>query len=548
MHGEARRSPRALSRDVWVGAALGNERQWRSATREKPGGNIVRLNRLLLTTAVLCLLFVKAQGTELRIGFTLDPLTLDPANHRSRETESVLRTMYNGLVAHDAAMHLVAELIERWEWNDPRTLEVKIREGVKFHSGDTMTADDIVYSFTRLLKDGAVGGQTSPRKGLLGPMTDVVKVDDQTVRFLLAEPWPVLPAMLTFQEVVNRRFAEAEGAAGMATKENGTGPFRLVQWRRGESLVLERFPEYFGGAPAIQRAGDGCVDRVIVKIIPENASRVAALLAGDVDIINELPAHDIRTVEANGNTRVMAADGTRTFFVALNNTKPPFDDPRVRRAANFALNRQLIIDKLLNERAVRLNGVLNPSAFGFNAELPEYAYDVPRAKALLTEAGHAGGIDVTLDADGPQKETAEAIAALLTQAGIRTKVSVGEGAQVRAKWANSGKREGDMWITSWGNASLDPTDIFEPTLQTGGRGNSAFYSNKDVDALLAAGGRETDAAKRAAIYREAQAIVNRDVPWLFLWLPKDLYGVSARLTGWSPAPSGWLNLRDACVR
>ena len=105
-----------------------------------------------------------------------------------------------------------------------------------------------------------------------------------------------------------------------------------------------------------------------------------------------------------------------------------------------------------------------------------------------------------------------------------------------------------MWITSWGNGSLDPTDIFEPTLQTGGRGNSAFYSNAEVDGLLAAGGRETDTAKRAALYQQAQAIVNRDAPWIFLWLPQDLYGVSARLTGWAPAASGWLNLRDACVQ
>ena len=244
----------------------------------------------------------------------------------------------------------------------------------------------------------------------------------------------------------------------------------------------------------------------------------------------------------------MAVNGTRTFFVALNNSRKPFDDIRVRQAANHALNRQLIIDKLLSRRAVKLNGVMSPAAFGHNPSLPEYTYDVAKAKALLTEAGYPNGIDVTLDADGPQKETAEAIGALLTQAGIRTKVAVGDGSQVRARWAANGKREGDMWISSWGNGSLDPTDIFEPTLKTGGRGNSAFYSNPKVDDLLAAGGRETDSAKRSALYQQAEAIINHDAPWIFLWLPQDLYGVSARLAGWSPTPSGWLNLRDACVQ
>jgi peptide/nickel transport system substrate-binding protein len=213
----------------------------------------MRLKRLVIAAfAAAGLQLAEAQTAELRIGFTLDPLTLDPANHRSRETESVLRTMYNGLVAHDSAMKLVPEVIEGWTWIDPRTMDVKVRQGVTFHSGEPMTADDVVYTFTRILADGAIGGQTSPRKSLLGPTKSVLRVDETTVRFLLSDPWPVLPAMLTFQEVVSKSFAEKVGAAGMATLENGTGPFKLVQWRRGDSLVLERFPTYFGGAPARQ--------------------------------------------------------------------------------------------------------------------------------------------------------------------------------------------------------------------------------------------------------------------------------------------------------
>lgn len=488
-----------------------------------------------------------AAAKDLRIGFTADPLTLDPANHRSRETESVLRAMYAGIAAFDNDMHPTPDLADSWKWLDPLTLEVKLRAGVTFHSGAALTADDVVFTFNRLLETGAVGGQTSPRKGLLGPTKAVVKVDALTVRFELGEPWPVLPAMLTFQEVVGKAFTERVGAAGMATAVDGNGPYRLVQWRRGDSLVMQRYAGFFGGPAAVKPQARACAEQVIVKIIPENASRVAALLAGDVDIVNELPAHDIRAVEANPNTRVMAVNGTRTFFVALNTTRKPFDDVRVRQAANHAVNRKLIIDKLLAGRAVPLNGVMSPAAFGFNAELPAYAFDARKAKALLAEAGHPNGIDVTLDTDAPQKDTAEAIAAMLTQAGIRTKVSVGEASQLRGRWAGTGPREGDMWISSWGNGSLDPTDIFEPTLQTGGRGNAAAYSSKRVDDLLAAGGRETDEAKRAGLYREAQAIINRDAPWIFLWVPQDLYGVSARLTGWSPSAAGWLNLRDACV-
>jgi peptide/nickel transport system substrate-binding protein len=347
--------------------------------------------------------------------------------------------------------------------------------------------------------------------------------------------------MLTFQEVLSRDFVEKVGANGLATQEDGTGPFRLLQWRRGEQLVLERFPGYFAG-------GRSCIDHLIVKVIPENASRVAALLAGDVDIINELPVDAIKQVETNPATKVAAVNGTRTFFVSLNNTRPPFNDAHVRQAANYALNKQLIIDRILRGRATALNGVLSPDAFGFDRKLPAYGYDLAKAKALLAEAGHADGIDVTLDTDGAGKDMAEAIAALLTQAGIRTKVAVGEATQVRARWLTKGSREGDMWLSSWGNGSLDPIDIFNPTLHTGGNGNSSGYSNPEVDKLLDAASAEGDPEKRVDEYRAAQEIVNREAPWIFLWLPQDIYGVSARLTGFTPSADGQLNLRDACVQ
>jgi peptide/nickel transport system substrate-binding protein len=256
----------------------------------------------------------------------------------------------------------------------------------------------------------------------------------------------------------------------------------------------------------------------------------------------------IRQVEANPETKVAAVNGTRTFFVSLNNTRAPFNDLRVRQAANHALNKAAIIERILRGRATALNGVLSPDAFGFNAALPSYGYDVAKAKSLLAAAGHGDGIDVTLDSDGAGKDMAEAIAALLSQAGIRVKLAVGEATQVRAKWLAKGAHDGDMWLSSWGNGSLDPIDIFNPTLHTGGSGNSSGYSNAEVDRLLDVAGAETDPEKRVDDYKMAQVIVNREAPWIFLWLPQDLYGVSARLSGFSPSADGWLNLRDACVK
>lgn len=496
---------------------------------------------LLPVLTAVALHWVPAQAADLKIGFTVDAVTLDPGNYRSRDTETLLRLMYGGLATHDQQMKVVSDLAGGWHARDPLTYDFTLRKDVKLHGGGTLTADDVVFTFTRLMTAGAINGQTSPRKDLLGPLKSVEKIDDATVRFTLSQPWPVFPAMLTFQEVIPKAFADKVGAAGLATQEDGTGPFKLVQWHRGEQFVLQRFPDYFGG-------GKACIDHLIVKVIPESASRVAALLAGDVDIINELPVDAIHQVEANPSTKVASVNGTRTFFVSLNNTRPPFNDTRVRQAANYALNKQVIIDRILRGHAVALNGVMSPDAFGFNAALPVYGYDVAKTKALLAESGHADGIDVTLDTDGAGKDMAEAIAALLTQSGIRTKVAVGEATQVRAKWLAKGPRDGDMWLSSWGNGSLDPIDIFNPTLHTGGSGNSSGFANPQVDKLLDAASAETDPEKRVDEYKAAQMIVNHEAPWIFLWLPQDIYGVSARLTGFTPSADGQLNLKDACVK
>ena len=135
-----------------------------------------------------------------------------------------------------------------------------------------------------------------------------------------------------------------------------------------------------------------------------------------------------------------------------------------------------------------------------------------------------------------------------TKAGIRAKVSISETSTLQAKWAPAGEKTGDMMFTSWGNGSLDPSDIFVPTLRTGGRGNRAFYSNKDVDALLDRADVELDRTKRADLYKKAQSIVNSEAPWIFMWLPQDIYGVSKRVSGWEPSADSRINLHDVCVK
>jgi len=433
---------------------------------------------LVLALAGTLTLPMAARAQELRVGFTADALTLDPANHRNRETETIIRNMFDGLVTRDSEMNVVAELAESWTAIDSTTYEFKLRAGVTFHDGSPLTAADIKFSLERLTKKDAMGGQTSPRQSLLGPLKEVVVVDDLTVRLVLESPWPILPAMLPFQEMVSQAHVGAVGHEAMAANVNGTGPFKLVEWRKGDSVIMERFDGYYGGAADIAPKGTACVERVIFKVIPENASRVAALLAGDVHIVNGLPAHLVGKVEANPDTKVMAVNGTRTSYIALNNQTGPFADIRVRHALAHAVDRQLIIDKILNGNSALTNGILSPDAFGKNENLPAYEHDVEKAKALLAEAGFPDGLEVTLDVDGANKEIAEAISAVASKGGFQINVVVGEGSMLKTRYRTKGEPiDGQMWLTSWGNGSLDPVGIFVPTHRTADRGNSSGYSN-----------------------------------------------------------------------
>lgn len=477
--------------------------------------------------------------TEVRVGYTTDAFNLDPGNYRNRETETILDNMYDGLFTHDQAMKVIPDLVEHAQQKDDRTYIFTLHKGVKFHSGGELTADDVVFTFERILTPNAIGGTSSPRVSLLGPLKEVKALDRYTVEFILSKPWPILEAMLPFQQVVSKAYVQKVGDAAFATQEDGTGPFKLVEWRKGDSMVMEKFADYWKGAPKI--------DRVVYKVMPENASRVAALLAGDIQIAKDVPIDSLDQVNRSGVAKIMKVNGTRTFFISLNNKRPPFDNVLVRRAANYAINKQLIIDKVLKGTAVPLNGVLSPDAFGFDKHLPAYNFDLKKAKALLAQAGHPNGIDVTLETDGSQSEMAQILSSLLAKAGIRAKVVIGELSTLKQKWA-SASNTGDMFLTSWGNASLDPDDIIMPTIHTGGRGNSANYSNPKVDQLLDAASVETHPEKRAALFVQAQELIHQDAPWVFLWLPQDIYGVSNKLAGFTPRPDSRMDLSRAYLK
>ena len=315
-------------------------------------------------------------------------ISLDPAGYRGRETETLIRNIFDGLVTRTRDGKVVPELAEKWELSGPTTYEFTLRPGVKFHNGDPLGADDVVFTFQRVLEKGGLGGKSSPRKGLLGPLAKVEKISENKVRFILDKPFPTLLQALVHFQIVPQKYIEKVGVDGFSQKPVGAGPFKFVRGKLDSEVVLSKFDGYYGGAPDLPPVGPAKVQTAVFRAMPESSTRVAALLAGEVHIIQAVPPDLLSKLQSSDRVKVLTAQGTRCFHVELNTSKPPFDDPKVRKALNHAVNWDSILKNIYQGRAERLSTCFLPSGFGYNPGLKPAQYDPDLARKLLKEAGY----------------------------------------------------------------------------------------------------------------------------------------------------------------
>lgn len=499
------------------------------------------------------------------VALAQSPVSLDPADHRSRESETVIRNMFDGLVTRDTRSGVHLELAEELNWLDETTLEAKLHQGVKFHNGQEMTADDVVYTFNRIIQENAIEypeAHTSPRKGLIAPLESVEKMDDYTVRFNFSGVWPPAMQLLVHQQIVPQAYLEEVGTQGFIEHPIGTGPFKFVEGQLDDQIVLERFDDYWGGAPDLEPVGPACVQQAIFRVIPENSTRVAALLAGEVDIIQAVPPELVETLAQTPGIQVKGAPGTQPKWMELNVTSPPFDDVTVRQALNYAVDKDLIIEAVYGGRAVALPGPLSPFNNFVNKSLAPYPYDPDKALELLAEAGWSDSDgDGTLDKGGQPlaftidtleewRPLAEAVAGMYRELGLDAGVRFWEYSVVKDQLLAC---ERQAYLDDWGDSAFDPVGHFEAkwaTFTEGqpyGRGNFSCYSNARVDELIKAGETEADPAKRQEIYDEAQQIVYDEAPAVFLILPEEAEAASDRVQNWEPASDSRVNLHDVCL-
>ena len=482
---------------------------------------------LLLTLVLLPPSDLGAQTKEDTLVYAVqsDVPNWDPPNSVLRESIIFGYQVFDHLAARDLKTGKVGpSLALSWKTLDDTTWEVKLRSGVRFHDGTPFTARDVKATFDRVLNPE----NKLTARGNHVKIKSVEVVDDHTARFKTDGPYPLFVERLTAQVIQSEKVIREKGHEWMQENPVGTGPYKLVKWSKKQEHVLVRNDDYWGPKPAFKN--------VRIRIIPEQATQIAELISGGVDIIKAVPPDQMDVISKSGLARTSASPILRTAFLQLDQAgrsgPNPFQDRRVRLAANLAADMDSIIKHVLNGLGDRVATTVNPMAFGFDPSLKPYKQDQAQARKLLAEAGYPNGFEVGFLQTSPQVEpalpqTSEAITADLTKVGIRTKKRyIGDTGpfvnQVRDNKADP------MFEWSWGYYSVFDADAILYDVMTCGQAYS-YYCNKALDDLVIQGRSTLDAKKRTEIYAKAQKLIYDDAAYLFKWGLRGVWGISNRL-------------------
>lgn len=478
------------------------------------------------------------------VGISSNILSLDPTNHRDRDTQMVLKNIFDSLTTRDKHLLVVPQLAESWRPLDQTTWEFKLRKGIVFHNGDGFTAQDVKFTLDRVTKEGALEGRTSPRRTLLERISDVKVLDPYTFQILTDKPWPILPLMLTLQEIVPRHYIQRVGTERFEKAPVGTGPYQFSSRSKDGALILKRFDQYYGGAPENPPVQVAQSEYLIFKTIPDPALRTALLKKGQADIITNVPVETIPLFDMLPHLSVMGQPATRSYFADLNCRKPPFNDVRARLAINYAMDMRLVVNTMFQGNARILPTILLQQAFAYNDRLLPYPHDPDKAKELFRLAGVSKNYKLRIVCIEKYARFANSISLFLSKIGMKSTITIGEKKVVRAAMKNL---TADILVTSWGNTTLDPVGILMPKLKTKGRGNFSNYSNPKVDELLLLSEKTLSQEERDAHYKKIQEIIYREAPMLFGYASEEFYGVSRRIKGFYPSATGMLNLHDVTI-
>jgi peptide/nickel transport system substrate-binding protein len=458
-----------------------------------------------------------AEAKTLRMAYDADPTSLDPHEQLSGATLQISHLLFDPLVRFRKDLTLEPRLAKKWEQIDERTTRFHLRPGLKFHSGRTLTAEDVVWTVNRLK-------QSPDFKALFEPFEGARAVDELTVDLVTKKPYPLVLALATYVFPMDREIYAGEdergrpkdqivkhGASFASTHAGGTGPFVVATREQGVRLELNRFADYW------DKDSPGNVERIVLTPIKEPATRVAALLAGDVDFIAPVPPTDLARLKAAPCCTLVTMESPRILMFQLNQERvPAFKDARVRLAMAYALNTEGIADKIMRGLATAA-GQLSPSVYAGHDPALRPRHDLEKAKALMREAGYEKGFSATMLAPNNRyiedARVAEAVAAMLAKINIKVDLQTMPKAQY---WQRFDERAGDIMMIGWQSDTQDSGNFYEflvmtPDKETGyGQYNAGNYSNPEVDRLTLETQTMTDPGARAAVLKKIERILYDD--------------------------------------
>ena len=487
--------------------------------------NVLKAALFAAASSVAMSAGANAQTATIAVGA---PVTsIDPHYHQLSPNNAVADTIFDRLVNNDHQARNIPGLATEWRVVEPTVWEFRLRPNVRFHNGNPFTAEDVAFTLQRLPN---VPNSPSSFAVYSRPLTRIEIVDPLTIRFHTAQPYPLLPLDMTNVRIVDKETAEN------ATTEDfnalraaaGTGPYRAVSHRNGDRIEFERFDGYWGDRAPFQR--------INYRMITNDAARTAALLAGDVDLIDQVPTSDLTKLRQDNRVRISETVGLRLVFLGLdhlraanenspfitdNDGKPlgrnPLRDVRVRRALSMAIDRRAIVDRIMEGAAVPANQFLPEGVFGFVSDLPAPAYDPDGAKRLLTEAGYPNGFRIQLNGPNDRyindSRIVQAIGQMWTRIGVRTTV---EAQPWTTFIGRAGRQEYSAFLIGWGS-NPDGSHPLRNIMATysrergWGASNRGRYSNPQVDTLLEQSLSEMDNSRRERQVVDAMRIAMQDV-------------------------------------
>jgi peptide/nickel transport system substrate-binding protein len=465
-------------------------------------------------------------GGTLTIGQPAPFQFMDPQRTYLSSESSTHQSIFDTLVSFDDSAQFRPLLATEWEATGPNEWTFKLREGVTFHDGTPFNAEAVRYNVARITTPGFQDF------AFMAPVDHAEVIDDLTVKIVTKATLPTLPNLLSQFFIVSPTAMEA-GVEEFVKQPIGTGPFKFVDWQPDDHVSLAANESYWGGAPTI--------GEVVWRVMPEASTRLAALQAGEIQILKDLPSDQFDLVNQTDGLAAVEVRSIRTPYLRFHPDSPqgggePFKDVRVRKAFNHAINVQSIIDNLLGGHAERTATTMTPDMFGFDASIQPYGYDLELAKSLMAEAGYADGFEIVFETwpAGPAPkplELAQAIAADLAKINVKATVQPVElGTSLQAQ---NEKTIAPLQLWSWGGNGFDGDSKFWGIFHTDS--SSTFLTDDTMVSLVEQEHQTTDPEERKKIFSQLQQHAVDQAFIISLFAQMDIYGVSKSIT-WTPRP------------